>query len=503
LDSYFSFLNMHPRGYPTDDGDMTIRWAYKTDTLKSFNPVYSEWLWEWNTLGLIYDSLLVRNPYSLLQLVPWLCADYDTDIYAHPVFGNTTKVSFTLRPDVHFSDGTPLTTADIYFTWVELADMVIARGLPPPWWYSSVAHILSFTIYDAYNFECLLDVKSVYATMWIGGMVILPKHIWYPMAEGTSGDVQAAAADPNMIGPGPWRFVEYVANSHVLMTANEPGSTVTTNHAGSSSVTSPTGYVRGFPGIMNFYVTDPVTHAMRSKLEYGVDSTIVGTFTNLWDNETQVDTEVWVNGTQVYTDSELVPFMTDAHYVDIHATIIGIDWGFSWIHWTDLPGPMGTWTFYKQLNFVVLTYVDITVDGVIVDSAGAGAIIKLEVYWHMRTFDYPYPTSTYVMKDYELSWHTLVTDISGSTWYDQVDANIRGELIAGGLYAYDFAAYPHKIQLPTPDIKVDIKDVALAAKGFGAYPGHGRWSAVADINGDYKIDIKDIAGIAKDFGWVG
>ncbi len=50
---------------------------------------------------------------------------------------------------------------------------------------------------------------------------------------------------------------------------------------------------------------------------------------------------------------------------------------------------------------------------------------------------------------------------------------------------------------------MDIKDVALAAKGFGAYPGHERWSAVADTNGDYKIDIKDIAGIAKDFGWVG
>jgi hypothetical protein len=57
--------------------------------------------------------------------------------------------------------------------------------------------------------------------------------------------------------------------------------------------------------------------------------------------------------------------------------------------------------------------------------------------------------------------------------------------------------------LVQPDFKVDIKDVATAAKAFGSYPGHPRWSTVADINGDYKIDIKDIAAIAKKFGWTG
>jgi len=63
--------------------------------------------------------------------------------------------------------------------------------------------------------------------------------------------------------------------------------------------------------------------------------------------------------------------------------------------------------------------------------------------------------------------------------------------------------FSSKTHAHSPDIKVDIKDVAIAAKAFGAYPGHIRWNTVADINGDYKIDIKDIASIAKKLGWTG
>jgi len=51
------------------------------------------------------------------------------------------------------------------------------------------------------------------------------------------------------------------------------------------------------------------------------------------------------------------------------------------------------------------------------------------------------------------------------------------------------------------DGKVDIKDIALAAKAFGSYPGHPSWRMEADLPPtDGKVDIKDIARIAKDFG---
>ncbi len=107
------------------------------------------------------------------------------------------------------------------------------------------------------------------------------------------------------------------------------------------------------------------------------------------------------------------------------------------------------------------------------------------------------------MSDYELSWHTLITEICGSTWFDQVDSMMRVDLVAGGLYADNFAAYPHKSQLIMPEIKLDIKAVALAAEGFGAFPGYERWIVVVGINGDCKVDIKDVAQVSRDFGGVG
>lgn len=54
----------------------------------------------------------------------------------------------------------------------------------------------------------------------------------------------------------------------------------------------------------------------------------------------------------------------------------------------------------------------------------------------------------------------------------------------------------------TPDGKVDIRDIAAAAKAFGSYYGSPTWNYVCDINNDGKVDIKDLAAIAKDFGKV-
>jgi len=52
------------------------------------------------------------------------------------------------------------------------------------------------------------------------------------------------------------------------------------------------------------------------------------------------------------------------------------------------------------------------------------------------------------------------------------------------------------------DGKTDIRDIALAAKAFGSYPGHPKWEKEVDLDYNDKIDIKDIATIAKDFGQV-
>ncbi len=56
------------------------------------------------------------------------------------------------------------------------------------------------------------------------------------------------------------------------------------------------------------------------------------------------------------------------------------------------------------------------------------------------------------------------------------------------------------------DGKVDMKDIAIAAKAFGSYPGHPRWNPDADVTGleylvpDNRVDMRDIAVISQNFG---
>lgn len=52
------------------------------------------------------------------------------------------------------------------------------------------------------------------------------------------------------------------------------------------------------------------------------------------------------------------------------------------------------------------------------------------------------------------------------------------------------------------DLKIDIKDVAIAAKAYGSYPGDPNWNPHADITGppDNNINIRDIALIALKYG---
>ena len=48
--------------------------------------------------------------------------------------------------------------------------------------------------------------------------------------------------------------------------------------------------------------------------------------------------------------------------------------------------------------------------------------------------------------------------------------------------------------------KINMKDIAIAAKAFSTRPGDPLWDPKADINYDDKVDMKDIGKIARVFG---
>ena len=56
------------------------------------------------------------------------------------------------------------------------------------------------------------------------------------------------------------------------------------------------------------------------------------------------------------------------------------------------------------------------------------------------------------------------------------------------------------------DLKVDVRDIATAAKAFDSFPGHPKWNSQVDITGaeylvpDGKVNMRDIVLIVTNFG---
>jgi ABC-type transport system substrate-binding protein len=311
LDSYFGFLNMHPQDYERP-ADGTIRYGMKTADIRSFNSIYAEWVWDNNILSLTYDYVVDSNPYALAINMPSMCANYSVGSYIHPTLGNCTKVTYTLRPDMYWSDGEPITLKDVYFTLIELPKILKSRGYPNPWWQSAIKEILSFTQLDPYNYEVLIDVYSIWAFGLSGaGVRILPEHIWRTIA--TTGDPSLASPDPNMVSSGPWRIRDYVSSGYVELVANTPGRTVTTPFAGSTPTTNPYGYFRWSPIRKTVQIT-PASWA--NKVDKGIYDITVKMFNELYDDTVTLDKTVTIT----YPNSTVEVIASDALSIASRAT---------------------------------------------------------------------------------------------------------------------------------------------------------------------------------------
>jgi len=105
---FWSLFNMRPTPGGPYDGVDTIRLGIKSAP-EALSVVSSEWVWDWIILDIIYERLLVRNPYNLaedrgLLAESWTTETWDTDKIA---------VTYTLKPDVKWHDGTTLTPEDV------------------------------------------------------------------------------------------------------------------------------------------------------------------------------------------------------------------------------------------------------------------------------------------------------------------------------------------------------------------------------------------------------
>jgi len=197
--SWWSFLNMHVDGFKYG-GIVRYGWS-QTSMPVSLNPIYASWYWDFEVIGKIYDAPGVRNPNARGTYLPWLIKGWEKGTWLRG-----DKIRMTIRPDVVWQDGTPMTVADFLWSYDEMIDMLLDMGYAPPWYYSSVQHIVSMYVVDPYTVEILYDVNSGWTELWaLIGVLIVPKHIWKPIVE--SGDPTGFQPDPALVGTGPYKFV--------------------------------------------------------------------------------------------------------------------------------------------------------------------------------------------------------------------------------------------------------------------------------------------------------
>ena len=168
--------------------------------------VYSSWI-----TGFIFDFLISTNPVDGTD-APGL-ADY------WEIAEDQVTYTFHLNPNATFHDGTPVTAADVEFTFqsVLAEDSLSVRRT------TVAATLQELVVVDDHTVQFIaLAPSSTFVNDVAGQFGILPKHVWesVPFAE-FGADPGSTGQDPaRVVGSGAFKFVEWVQNDHVTLERN-------------------------------------------------------------------------------------------------------------------------------------------------------------------------------------------------------------------------------------------------------------------------------------------
>jgi peptide/nickel transport system substrate-binding protein len=163
---------------------------------QTFNPYVSTSLGtQENMQSLTYEPLLEFNLMQpTAKPAPWLASAY--------TWSNGGKtLTFTIRPGVKFSDGKPMTAADVAFTFNLLTkNASLASSAPGPTPLPTSATAPNATT------AVLTFTQPEYANLFlIASTYVLPQHIWQSVSS------PATYADANPVGTGPYELGSYSA----------------------------------------------------------------------------------------------------------------------------------------------------------------------------------------------------------------------------------------------------------------------------------------------------
>jgi hypothetical protein len=239
---YASGCNTSTGAGCTAQGQALIRRSMAQATTH-MNPYTATTAWEFEPLIQIYDSMLAVDPNSagLCQTQPGgsaHCVDWMTTSHSTSFDGTTglSTQTWNLRGDIFFHDGVAVTAHDVCFSILSDKQAPSANSLP------SVANVVSCTAVTNRVVSVVLTGNSPFNELNIGGLFILPEHVWAPICGGltagtdacvTPANLAATTLDPvaagDMVGSGPW-----VCNTSVGVSTIAGQASCTQNADGSA-----------------------------------------------------------------------------------------------------------------------------------------------------------------------------------------------------------------------------------------------------------------------------
>ncbi len=160
-------------------------------SLKTITPLVSSDVYASNVQSYVQESLLTRDPDTL----EWVGLIADT----WEVSEDGLKITFKLRDDVVFSDGQPLTSDDVVFTF----DFIMNQTISAPRERAYFEKMKSVIALDKYSVVFEFNEPYFNALSLSGGMAIMPRHFYEPYLEAPETFNESKGL---LLGSGPYRL---------------------------------------------------------------------------------------------------------------------------------------------------------------------------------------------------------------------------------------------------------------------------------------------------------
>ena len=167
----------------------------ETSITQAFNPfVTTQAAYGMGSDGLIYEPLLQFDVAAPPTYYPWLATSY--------AWSNGGKaITFTIRQGVKWNNGTPLTPADVAFTFNLLKSNAAVN----------LDGLTMTSVSTSGNTVTLTFPTAQYANLQnIAGTAIVPQAIWSKVGN------PATYADPNPVGTGPFMLSTFTPQGFTL-----------------------------------------------------------------------------------------------------------------------------------------------------------------------------------------------------------------------------------------------------------------------------------------------